>query len=176
MDEDAVSVKLVLDTAIGDNADSDEDYTFFSVQSVKVHIRKFRYRVKRAEHSFAASMLEPFLRGSIRRLLSRMLEENIRDTFEKLDKEIRDMGIRLKAATIANNGQASPEAWLRAVFAGGGRFSQSSSAKYAINIGFDEELLPGFRGPHSLTSGLKKADANATSGRGWRNNVFNPPT
>jgi hypothetical protein len=81
------------------------------------------------------------------------------------------LGMRLKTATIANNGQGSPEAWIRAVLKGG--FSPSrQKGQFSVNVGVSEELLPGMHGPNSISQSLQEAEEHAKSGAGWRNDVF----
>ncbi|BFZ60980.1 hypothetical protein YB2330_002037 [Saitoella coloradoensis] len=173
MDGDGVSAEITLES---DSTDDDLDYEYFHVDKVDVTIHKFKYAVHGAEHALLATILQPFVSSFIKTAVSTLLEKYIAQEFERLDRQIRLFSERIKAATVANNGQASPEAWIRAVFGpltGGGGGGQKG--QYAVNLG-SETLLPGVRPPGSLGEEVWRRDVEleeeAARKVTWRTNLF----
>jgi len=183
MDGPGASAEVILESNYysDDNDTVPEDYdeeSFFSVRSVRVVIHRFSYKYH-AYHSWAAALMGPFVRPIVRKVLSSLLEQRIKEGLEHLDKELHAMAERARVATIANGGKGSMESWVRAVLSRppGLRRQVRRKAKNArdfeVTIG-ERELFPDEHGPGSL---LLKTDAvderiSDESDGTWRSALF----
>lgn len=113
----------------------------------------------------------------IRRLLSKLLEQKIRETFETADRELHALSERMRVASIANQGGGSVEAWIRAVLSRPAHARRGRS-DYRVNVGVSDVLFPGEHGPGALMTKVKAAEERVDAGagdeveRGWRNDIF----
>ncbi|OLL24822.1 hypothetical protein NEOLI_003498 [Neolecta irregularis DAH-3] len=165
MDGQGCDVEIILEH----NADDGGESAYFHVHSVTVKVHKFKYAIRGASHSFLATFLEPFLRPFIKRSIAQSLQNYLRQTFERFDTKAYEFFERVRVASVANNGQASPEAWLRAVFSKGRKAAKRQS--YVIGTG--EDILAGIHGPAGdVYSLIREAEDRAKEGKEWRSEVF----
>lgn len=113
----------------------------------------------------------------IRKLLSKLLEQKIRELCEQADREIYALVERMRVASIANQGGGSIEAWIRAVLSRPDHHRRGRGTDYRVNVGTSDVLFPGEHGPGALVSKLKsgreRVEAGGEEGEmGWRNNIF----
>ena len=192
MDGPGISIDIVLDKANYDeyfDDDTDAD-VYFHVRTVKVNIHRFRYKYH-AYHSWAASLMSPVIKPILRNLISRLLEDKIRQGFEAADRELHALAERMRVASIANKG-GSLEAWVRAVFSRpssatkrgvhasrgerGVRIGTGGRDGFTVTLGEEEELFPGEHGPGAVLTKFGAAEERVEATReesgGWKNEIF----
>ncbi|KAI5796891.1 hypothetical protein FPQ18DRAFT_255807 [Pyronema domesticum] len=167
------SADIVLESVPSDDDDTNENY--FHVKSVDVSIHSLTYNYH-AYHTWAASLLSPFIKPAIKKMVTNILEGKIKAAVEMADREIYAAAERMRVASIANRGGGSVEAWIRAVLSRPPSARRSSLMRGEFRMNIDEpQLFPGEHAPGSILAKMKRAEDRVEAGMeqgGWRNQVF----
>ncbi|CBQ71824.1 conserved hypothetical protein [Sporisorium reilianum SRZ2] len=160
-----------------ENADDDDDESFYKVKRVSVDMSSFKVKVRQTKHWFLNFFLMPFVRPVLRRVFQQLLEEQIKTWLQNQDRSLwaaqqRAKVINSYSKTALQSGTGiSTKAYLKAIFAPDtdafepyGRRSQQprseiglaegfrvegphSEFKLAIGASYSKQLLPGRGGP-----------------------------
>lgn len=138
-----------------ENADEDDQETFFTVKKVDVNLQDFDFSVSKNKQWFATWFAKPILRAFVKRNLSSALETQIAEYLRQAD--FRLYGLQQRSIAATNAGPASASNFVRAVFSdsvfpqssgGGVEVKQTGVVKYGrrgeylLHVGIDEELFP----------------------------------
>ncbi|GAC96365.1 hypothetical protein PHSY_003945 [Pseudozyma hubeiensis SY62] len=160
-----------------ENADDDDDESFYKVRGVRVDMSSFKVKVRQTKHWFLNFFLMPFVRPVLKRVFQQLLEENIKNYLQNQDRSLWAAQQRAKVinsyskTAIQNGSGISTKAYLKAIFAPdtdafepyGSKSKHAKSQvglaegwrvegandefKLAIGASYSKQLLPGKGGP-----------------------------
>ncbi|EST07580.1 Protein of unknown function DUF4449 [Kalmanozyma brasiliensis GHG001] len=160
-----------------ENADEDDQESFYKVNRVSVDMSSFKVKVRKTKHWFLNFFLMPFVRPVLKRVFQQLLEEQIKSWLQNQDRSLwaaqqRAKVINSYSKTAVQQGQGvSPKAYLKAIFAPetdafepyGSKSKQPRTEvglaegfrvqgphnefKLAIGASYSKQLLPGKGGP-----------------------------
>ncbi|KAI5787270.1 hypothetical protein EDC01DRAFT_708224 [Geopyxis carbonaria] len=142
----------------------------WDVADVAVDIHDFSYNYRGDRHAWAATLLGPFLRPAVRKLLEKVLEARIHEALETAGREV----LMLREDVAAAAGKNKDKGWMqwgqavwskiRGVGGGGGGGRDAGEGWLA--------MLEGVRGGDGwgLDSGVEERAPEGEGG--WRSNVF----
>lgn len=160
-----------------ENADDNDDESFYKVKRVSVDMSSFKVKVRQTKHWLLNFFLMPFVRPVLRRVFQQLLEEQIKGWLQNQDRSLWAAQQRAKVINsyskhAIKDGQGiSTKAYLKAIFAPEtdafepyGRKTQppktqvglaegfrvqsvNDEFKLAIGASYSKQLLPGRGGP-----------------------------
>lgn len=155
-----------------------------TLRSVRVHIHKLDYSLRKSRFSFLAWLAKPFLKHLIRRVMEKQIATAIADTLRSANRELVFARERLRATRIAE-----PKDLVTFIRAVASRLVPEEDPDVYTRIGVDEPGEPGnvFRGVYTPGSIVKVwhdegeraaeivEDEGIVEGGGkvgWRNAIF----
>lgn len=149
-----------------------------TLRSVKVHIHKLDYTLRKSKLSWIGWIFKPFLKHLIRRVLEKQLAIAIADALRAANRELVFFRERLRATRIADPQDVMT--FIRAVMA---RLSPEEDPDVYTRVGVDAPTGGVFKGVYTPGSILKvwheegdraeeAVDIGQERGGGWRNAIF----
>lgn len=149
-----------------------------TLRAVKVHIHKLDYALRRSKLSWIGWLFKPFLKPLIRRVLEKVLAENISNLLHAANRELVFARERLRATRIADPQDVAT--FVKAVMA---RLTPDDDPDVYTRVGVDAPNKGVFKGVYAPGSLVKvwheeadRAQEHLEEGEerdgGWRNDVF----
>ena len=149
-----------------------------TLRSVKVHIHKLDYTLRKSKLSWIGWIFKPFLKHLIRRVLEKQLAIAIADALRAANRELVFARERLRATRIADPQDVMT--FIRAVMA---RLAPEEDPDVYTRVGVDAPKGGVFKGVYTPGSILKvwheegdraeeAVDIGQERGGGWRNAIF----
>ena len=149
-----------------------------TLRSVKVHIHKLDYTLRKSKLSWLGWIFKPFLKHLIRRVLEKQLAIAIADALRAANRELVFARERLRATRIADPQDVMT--FIRAVMA---RLAPEEDPDVYTRVGVDAPTGGVFKGVYTPGSILKvwheegdraeeAVDIGQERGGGWRNAIF----